>query len=124
MNKLLLGSALLLTACAGHGIPMPSSPATSTATTAASSAPAPAARLRYPVARRDDVVDTLHGTVVADPYRWLENGKSPEVRSWVAAQIALSRGYLDALPGRAQLRSRLDELLHYDELHSPCANVS
>jgi prolyl oligopeptidase len=30
------------------------------------------ARVAYPVTRRVDQVDTLHGTKVEDPYRWLE----------------------------------------------------
>jgi prolyl oligopeptidase len=32
-----------------------------------------------PATRVTDVADTLHGTVVRDPYRWLEDVRSPEV---------------------------------------------
>ena len=35
------------------------------------------ARVVYPETRRDDVTDDLHGTKVADPYRWLEDETSP-----------------------------------------------
>ncbi|MFD0804180.1 hypothetical protein ACFQZU_23085, partial [Streptomonospora algeriensis] len=30
------------------------------------------------------VVDTVHGTQVADPYRWLEGPDSPATRRWLA----------------------------------------
>ncbi len=43
----------------------------------------------YPEARRSDDADTLHGTVVPDPYRWLEDPASPESSAWLAAQDAL-----------------------------------
>ncbi|HEX2656616.1 MAG TPA: hypothetical protein VHU40_00020, partial [Polyangia bacterium] len=45
----------------------------------------------HPPTRRDPVVETLHGETVADPYRWLEDGTSPEVDAWTAAQTAYLR---------------------------------
>lgn len=56
------------------------------------------------------VVDTLHGTPVRDPYRWLENLSSPEVQSWFRAQGAWARATLDALPGHAALLARVREI--------------
>jgi prolyl oligopeptidase len=47
-------------------------------------------RLRPPAARTVDVVDDYHGTKVADPYRWLEELESAEVRDWAAAQTAFA----------------------------------
>ena len=64
----------------------------------------------YPVARRLDVLDDFHGTLVPDPYRWLEDDGSSETAAWVAAQDSLSRGFLDGLAGRDELRSRLRRL--------------
>jgi prolyl oligopeptidase len=65
----------------------------------------------YPSARRLDLVEVVHGTEVADPYRWLEDAGSPETQDWSAAQDELARGLLDGLPGREGLRARLRELL-------------
>jgi prolyl oligopeptidase len=41
------------------------------------------------------VVDVLHGTTLTDRYRWLENGRDPEVAAWTRAQHAASVQYLD-----------------------------
>jgi prolyl oligopeptidase len=67
--------------------------------------------MEYPPARRQDVVDLLHGVEVADPYRWLEDASSDETVRWSDAQDALVRSYLDELPGRDALQGRLQELL-------------
>ena len=32
--------------------------------------------------RTENVVETIHGIEVHDPYRWLENGDSAEVKAW------------------------------------------
>ena len=46
-------------------------------------------RPSYPAARRSDVVDDLFGFLVADPYRWLEDGHDASVRDWAEAQDRL-----------------------------------
>lgn len=55
--------------------------------------------------------DTYHGTVVADPYRWLEDWSDPAARSWSKAQSACARHYLDELPAAPKVRERLIQLL-------------
>ncbi|MEV6419722.1 prolyl oligopeptidase family serine peptidase [Streptomyces sp. NPDC051662] len=67
--------------------------------------------LRHPAARRQELVEDLFGHRVTDPYRWLEQSDSFETTSWSAAQHALCRQALDALPGRPWLRARMAELL-------------
>ena len=41
------------------------------------------------------VVDVLHGTTLTDRYRWLENGKDPDVAAWTRAQHAATLQFLD-----------------------------
>ncbi|MGZ6989407.1 MAG: hypothetical protein ACXVH0_10650, partial [Thermoanaerobaculia bacterium] len=50
-----------------------------------------AGRTPYPESRTVDVTDVLHGVSVKDPYRWLEDAKSPEVQAWMKAQDDLAR---------------------------------
>jgi prolyl oligopeptidase len=72
-----------------------------------------------PKARVAVVEDTLHGQKIADPYRWLEDGNSPETQQWTREQLAYTRSVLDAQPIREQLRARLTPLLQTGELHPP-----
>lgn len=76
-------------------------------------------RLTYPPAPADDVVELLHGDPVADPYRWLEDGDSEATQRWTAAQNALTERYLAAVPERAAIRTRLEELLAIGSLGVP-----
>jgi prolyl oligopeptidase len=72
-----------------------------------------------PTTRIDSVVDLLHGFAVADPYRWLEEQDSPETREWIEGQTRYARSYLDNVPGRKRIRSRIREFLAietYDSL--------
>jgi prolyl oligopeptidase len=59
-----------------------------------------------------EVTDTYFGTNISDPYRWLEDLKSPEVTAWMKAQNDYTRAMLDAIPGREKLRARIAELDH------------
>jgi prolyl oligopeptidase len=72
-----------------------------------------------PRARREDVVDDVHGTKVADPYRWLEADTAAPVREWTDQQNARTRAVLDPLPQRAAFASRLRELLSVGLLSTP-----
>jgi prolyl oligopeptidase len=57
-------------------------------------------------------VDTLHGTDVPDPYRWLERGDAPDVRAWVDRQNATTREALDGVPSRAWWHHRVCDYLN------------
>jgi prolyl oligopeptidase len=85
----------------------------------ANAAAMPSLPLTYPPTRTVDVSDTIFGVKVADPYRWLEDGKSPEVQTWLGAQNDLARSYLDALPGREALAKRFRELFYIDTITAP-----
>ena len=69
-----------------------------------------AAALSQPVAPVRPVTDTYFGTAVVDPYRWMEDLKSPEVQAWMKAQNAYTRDYLSHLPEQAPLIKRIEEL--------------
>jgi len=69
-----------------------------------------AAPLSQPVAPIHPVTDTYFGTPVIDPYRWMEDLKSPEVQSWMKAQNDYTRDYLGHLPGRDALIKRVESL--------------
>ena len=63
-----------------------------------------------PVAAVRDVVQTLHGVTVHDPYRYFENLKDPEVQAWLKGQGEHARQTLDRIDGRDQMEQRIAEL--------------
>ena len=69
-----------------------------------------AAQQGPPKAPVHEVTDTYFGQKIVDPYRWMEDSKSPETSAWMKAQADYSRAYLDQLPLRAQLLKRFGEL--------------
>jgi len=69
--------------------------------------------LAYPVTKKIDQVDTYHGTKVADPYRWLEDDNAPATAEWVAAENKVTFPYLEAIPFRAKMMARVNELNEY-----------
>ncbi|MGH2709544.1 MAG: prolyl oligopeptidase family serine peptidase, partial [Actinomycetota bacterium] len=73
----------------------------------------------YPPTPTVDTTDLLHGETIPDPYRWLEDGESPETRAWTERQNALTEAYLTAIPAREAIRRRLDELLAIGALSVP-----
>jgi prolyl oligopeptidase len=78
-----------------------------------------APRLDYPQTRKSDQVDTYHGTAVPDPYRWLEDDNSAETAAWVEAQNKVTFGYLERIPYRAALKTRLEALFNYPKYSAP-----
>src|SRR5687767_555407 len=74
---------------------------------------------KYPQTRKGDVVDDYFGTKIADPFRWMEDLNSAEVKQWVGAQNAVTFKYLDALPLRDALKKRITELYDYPRVSIP-----
>src|SRR5271165_2608993 len=72
-----------------------------------------------PVAAVKPIADMFHGTRVVDNYRWLENGNSPETKTWVEQEMAYTRGMLDHLAGRDATHKRLTELLSIGSVTPP-----
>lgn len=77
--------------------------------------------MQYPETRRGDVVETLFGEKIADPYRWLENDvrSDKEVADWVERENAVTQGYLKTVPERAWFAERLRGLLNYERFGLP-----
>jgi len=72
-----------------------------------------------PKAEIKTVIDEYHGRQIADPYRWLEDAAAPETQEFVAAQNAYTRSVLENIPGRDELRRRVEKLLTIGRVASP-----
>ncbi|MBL4898307.1 MAG: hypothetical protein JKX76_01540 [Colwellia sp.] len=70
--------------------------------------------------RRSDVVDQ-HNT--SDPYRWLENSESDEVREWIGHQKTLTTTTLENCDGIQQFKEQLTAFDQYDKFCTPLCVV-
>ncbi|WP_316835134.1 prolyl oligopeptidase family serine peptidase [Pedobacter nutrimenti] len=75
--------------------------------------------MKYPETKIDNVKDTYFGTVVDDPYRWLEDDRSAETKAWVAAQNEVTRDYLAQIPFKNDIKQRLTKLMNYEKYSQP-----
>jgi len=73
----------------------------------------------YPVAEKDNVVDTYFGVEVADPYRWLENDTSQATLAWVKEENKVTAEYIAKIPFRDKIKQRMTELTDYEKIGSP-----
>jgi prolyl oligopeptidase len=75
--------------------------------------------IQYPETRKDTIVDNYWGTIIHEPYRWLENDRSEETEAWVIDQNLVTYSYLEKIPFRNKLKERLTELMNYPKYGSP-----
>ena len=73
----------------------------------------------YPKTPKGDQRDTYFGTTVTDPYRWLEDDRSPQTEQWVREENAVTHDYLETIPYRRQVKARLEELYNYARYSAP-----
>jgi len=73
----------------------------------------------YPNTIKGDVIDEYFDTLVADPYRWLEDDTSDETGEWVVAQNKVTQNYLSVIPYREKIRDRIKKLWDYEKVGAP-----
>lgn len=73
----------------------------------------------YPETKTVEQTDDYHGTMVADPYRWLEADTAQAVEEWVKTQNQATFDYLEKIPYREKIEERLTELVNYPRYTSP-----
>jgi prolyl oligopeptidase len=64
-------------------------------------------------------MDDYHGQCIADAYRWLEDATAAETEQFVAEQNTYTRNVLAEIPGRDELRRRVEQLLTIGRVASP-----
>lgn len=75
--------------------------------------------MQYPQTRREDRVELIHGVEVHDPYRWLEDTESEEVKQWIKAQNELTRTFLNQNPWKKRFLEKMIQLGRYDSRTMP-----
>jgi prolyl oligopeptidase len=85
----------------------------------ASLSPETTPALTYPTARTVEQADDYFGTTVGDPYRWMEDVDSAELKTWVDAENELTQAYLSQVPSRETMQKRLMELINFERYTAP-----
>ncbi|HLI19035.1 MAG TPA: prolyl oligopeptidase family serine peptidase [Rhodanobacteraceae bacterium] len=80
---------------------------------------APPSGIEYPVAHKDNTIDTYFGTKVQAPYQWMENLTNPQLKTWVETENKLTDDYLAKIPVRGWIQHRLTELWNYAKEGTP-----
>lgn len=77
------------------------------------------AQLKYPETKKGDVVDNYFGTLVPDPYRWLEDDNAADTKAWVTEENKVTFDYLSKIPYRELIRNRITEVYNYPRTSIP-----
>lgn len=77
------------------------------------------AQIRYPETAKGNQKDNYHGTIVEDPYRWLEDDTAKTVMDWVDRQNELTNSYLKKIPFIGKIKDRLEKLYNHERFSMP-----
>lgn len=75
--------------------------------------------ITYPETKKENIKDTYFGTVVEDPYRWLEDDRAEDTKAWVKAENAVTQKFLAQIPYRKNIKERLTKLMNYEKYSQP-----
>jgi len=65
------------------------------------------------------VTENMHGTTLTDPYRWLEDAKSPATRAWIDEQMKYTKQYLSRVKIRPAIVNELTKLERVESYSIP-----
>ncbi len=71
-----------------------------------------------PQSKSVEVSDDYFGTLIADPYRWLEYDTAEDVAQWVKSQNDYTFNYLNQIPFRDKIKKRLEKIWNYAKYSS------
>jgi prolyl oligopeptidase len=93
---LVIGVLFLNSCSSGTASPLNSTPATNT--------------FNYPATATVTVINNYFGTLISDPYQWLESTTATNVLSWVDQQNTFTQNYFTALPNYAQIVTQINTI--------------
>eukprot|EP01132_Coremiostelium_polycephalum_P018353 gene18353-21890_t len=75
--------------------------------------------MKYPETKKETVKDNYFGTVVEDPFRWLEDDRSEATKAWVKAENEVTQTYLSKIVYKKDIKERLSKLMNYEKYSQP-----
>ena len=74
--------------------------------------------VKYPYTKQEELLETLFGRVISDPYRWLEDFTSDEVKAWVEEQNKIADQFLKN-PIQRKIKKDLEEIWETSDISIP-----
>jgi len=75
--------------------------------------------LKYPDTERKEVIETIHGVKIKDPYRWLENYEDPKVIDWLSKQNKFTKEFIENIPNYKKSFDKIKDYLSLGSLSVP-----
>ena len=72
-----------------------------------------------PITEQDDLVETLHGVEVADPYRWLEDFTSDRAATWEQLQNNYTAQFIQQTKLKRAIKNDLEEIWDGESISTP-----
>ena len=72
-----------------------------------------------PITKQDDLVETLHGVEVADPYRWLEDFTSDRAATWEKLQNDYTAQFIQQTKLKRAIKNDLEEIWDGESISTP-----
>lgn len=69
--------------------------------------------------KKEMVIEDYHGVLVKDPYRWLEDDNSDEVKQWTDKQNEQTLEYLNKFPERNTIKENITHFIDYPKYSAP-----
>lgn len=76
-------------------------------------------KMPYPQTKKIAHTDSYFGTVVQDPYRWLEDDRADDTKKWVQSEVTFTQNFLSKIPFRENLKNQLREMWNYEKISAP-----
>tara|TARA_B100000686_G_C16799642_1_gene985047 strand:- start:1890 stop:4007 length:2118 start_codon:yes stop_codon:yes gene_type:complete len=70
-------------------------------------------KVSYPATKKEKIFDTYFDTIIADPYRWLEDENSSMTKAWITKQNSLTSSYFRRISHFRKIKNRLREIWNY-----------
>ena len=75
--------------------------------------------LDYPSTKTMPYVETIHGTEISDPYRWLEDFTSEDAKAWVTKQNAFTKNFITESEIKTAIKEDLSKIWVSDSISTP-----
>ena len=74
--------------------------------------------VKYPDTKQEELLETIFGKEINDPYRWLEDFTSSEVKAWVEEQNEIADQFLNN-PTQRKIKEDLEDIWETSDISIP-----